>query len=154
VCLDGYVSNEVKANRRLKRGGGIASVSLDFDGAESEIARAGAALWESPEECFDREWRRHVFTLSIEAVRDELAANGKASWFALFARYDLGDAGQRPTYEQLARDAGVPVTTVTNQLAFVPRELRRLVLANIEQITTNSDEFRSEARALLGNDTA
>ncbi len=39
TCLDGFMSNQRKAERRLKRGGGVLPVALDFDDAGREIAR-------------------------------------------------------------------------------------------------------------------
>ena len=33
LCLDGFASNARKAERRLKRGGGVTMVPLDFQGA-------------------------------------------------------------------------------------------------------------------------
>ncbi len=42
TCLDGFAANERKAARRLKRGGGQAHLSLDFEGAEEELRRHGA----------------------------------------------------------------------------------------------------------------
>lgn len=147
VCLDRFAMDQDKKARRLKRGGGAAHLALDFDGLEAELARANAAP--SPEELFEREWRRSVLGLTVDALERELAAAGKADWFALFERFDLAE-GERPTYAALAAELGVPVTTVTNRLAFVRRELRRLALARLEELTASPRELRSEARALLG----
>src|SRR5258708_9556904 len=56
MCLDGFVSNENRAAGRLKRGGGIELVSLDFETAERELpAEAKGDI--SMEEYFHREWR-------------------------------------------------------------------------------------------------
>src|SRR5262245_30478112 len=41
--LDGFVSNERAAARRLKRGGGAAVLPLDFADAEAEVS--GSAAW-------------------------------------------------------------------------------------------------------------
>jgi RNA polymerase sigma factor (sigma-70 family) len=150
VCLDRYVSNERKANLRKKRGGGAQVLPLDFAEAEQELARAGAAAWESPEESFDREWRRSVFSLALVALRVELAAAGKGAHFALFEAYDLCASPTRPTYDELAVAHGVPVTTVTNHLAYGRRELRRLVIATLEEITLTDEELGGEAAFLLG----
>ena len=72
--------------------------------------------------------------------------------FALFERYDLegAEAHDRPTYAQLAADHGLPVTQVTNHLHWARRELRAAVLDKLREITASEEEFRSEARALLG----
>jgi RNA polymerase sigma factor (sigma-70 family) len=147
VCLDRWVSNQEKARTREKRGGH--APSLDFDEAEAEIARAGESS-QSPEECFDREFRRHLLTRSVDELRAECERTGKAGWFAWFERYDLADPGERPTYAELARAVGVPETTVTNQLAWVRRSLRERVIAGLEEITATDEELRDEARLVLG----
>jgi RNA polymerase sigma factor (sigma-70 family) len=150
VCLDRHVANVVKAGARQKRGGGARALSLDFDEAEEELARAGAAAWDWPEDCFDREWRRSMLALAIEALRRECEEAGKATVFAAFERYDLCDAPERPTYDALGRELGVPATTVTNHLAFARRELRRIALAKLREITGSDGEQEAEARLLFG----
>lgn len=150
LCLDRWVGNERKARARQKRGGGVTLVRMDFGEAEHELALAGAAAWESPDACFDREWRRSLFARAIHALRVDCDASGKAGHYELFVAYDLAEPAARPTYDELARARGVPVTTVTNHLAFARRELRRLVLAELERITETDDELRDEARAVLG----
>jgi len=52
--------------------------------------------------------------------------------------------------DQVALEFGVPPTAVTNYLAAMRRDLRRIVLENLRQITSGEVEFRREARALLG----
>jgi DNA-directed RNA polymerase specialized sigma24 family protein len=146
ICLDRFASNEHKAAARIKRGGGERALSLDFDGAEGELVAAGDP--HSPEDVFDREWRRSLFDLAIEALRAR-SAGDKATAFAAFERYDLCP-GVRPTYEEIARELGVTTTTITNHLAWARRELRRLVLERLEEITGSDDEYGAEARALLG----
>jgi hypothetical protein len=44
------------------------------------------------------------------------------------------------------------ITDVTNYLASARREFRRLVLKKLREITATDEEFRREARALLGVD--
>jgi DNA-directed RNA polymerase specialized sigma24 family protein len=146
VCLDRFVSNERRAEGRDKRGGGLRALSIDFGAAESDLARAGTSA--SPEECFDREWRRAMFAAAIEVLRDECAANGRANVFAAFERYDLAE--ERPTYEALGRELGVPATTITNHLSLARRELRRILVAKLEAITADEEELRAEAKLLLG----
>jgi RNA polymerase sigma factor (sigma-70 family) len=150
VCLDRHVANLVKAENRQKRGGGVRALSLDFEGAEDELARAGAAAWEAPEDCFDREWRRNVLALAIGALRRECAETGKAPVFVAFERYDLCDAAERPTYDTLGRELGIPPSTVTNHLALARRELRRIAIAKLREITGSDGELRAEVGLLFG----
>lgn len=142
VCIDRFVSNEEKSRTRQKRGGKERPVSLDFDAAERELEHVDRTL--SPEEMFDREWRRSLFALAIDALREQC----KPETFAAFERYDLAEA--RPTYDEVARGLGVPVSTVTNHLAFCRRELRRIVLEKLGEITESNRERDAEARVLLG----
>jgi len=146
VCLDRFVSNAEKARTREKRGGPRA-LALDFDAAESELASAGP---ETPDDLFDREWRRSLFALAIDALRTQCERDGKAPAFRAFERYDLADPDDRPTYDAIARELGVPATTVTNHLAWARRELRRLVLDRLAEVTASPAELHQEAQALLG----
>jgi RNA polymerase sigma factor (sigma-70 family) len=154
TCLDGFAANERKAARRLKRGGGQAMLSLDFAGAEEELRRHGAGEGLGVEEYFHREWVRSLFGLAVEDLRQWCAAAGKEAHFQLFERYDLEgpDAPEQPTYSQLAAEHGLPVTQVTNHLAAARREFRRLVLERLRELTGSEEEFRSEARLVLGVD--
>src|SRR6185503_15494383 len=130
ACLDGFVANERQSARRVKRGGGAEHVSLDFAGAEAELARQGPSESGDMEEYFHREWVRSLFGLAVEALRRRCTEAGKDVHFALFERYDLDgpDAAARPSYADLAREMGIPETQVTNHLAWARREFRRLVL--------------------------
>jgi RNA polymerase sigma factor (sigma-70 family) len=154
ACLDGFVANERQSARRRKRGGGAEHVSLDFAGAEAELARQGLSDGADMDEYFHREWVRSLFALAVDALRRRCTEAGKSVPFALFERYDLDgpDAGRRPSYADLAREMGIPETQVTNHLAWARREFRRLVLETLEEATGSDEEFRAEARHLLGID--
>lgn len=151
TCLDGFVANERKAGQRLKRGGDLEHFQLDFVTAGDEYA---AQLWPShvtPEDLFQREWVRSIFTLSVETLRRRYAESGKEIQFQLFERYDLADDGaQNVSYASLAEEFGLPSATVNNYLAAARRAFRRIVLEKLREITATEEEFRNEARALLG----
>ncbi|HVQ54821.1 MAG TPA: sigma factor [Thermoanaerobaculia bacterium] len=151
VCLDRYVANERKAAQRQKRSPGLPVVPLDFDVAEGELARAEPAAGRTMEQYFHDEFVRSLFALSVDTLREECALRGKDLPFRLFERYELDrDPEERLTYERLAEELNIPVTQVTNFLAFARREFRRIVLEKLREITTSDREFREEARGLLG----
>jgi RNA polymerase sigma factor (sigma-70 family) len=161
VCLDGFVANEIKARGRLKRGGEVSFVPLDFAAAEHEIsthpASRGAGLPDLAEsdedDLFRQEWVRGLFSDAVAALRASCDASGKTTQFAVFHRYDLDDSSDvRPTYAQLASELAIPVTQVTNYLSFARRELRRLLLERLRSLCATDEEFRLEARELLGID--
>jgi len=144
TCLDRFVAKENRAARRRKRGGGITLVPLDFESAERELALAAPAV----EDCFEKEWVRALFELAVTTLRQRCHSDGRKLQFSVFERYDL--TGERITYGQLASEFGVASSTITNYLAAMRRDLRRIVLENLRQITSGDKEFRREARAVLG----
>lgn len=150
TCLDGYVANVNKAEQRLKRGGHAQMLSLDFESAEGELQHVAIADTENVEDYFDKEWLRSLFTLALENLYAECAAKNRRTHFQLFERYDLDEPASRVTYEQLAADFGISVSNVTNYLAFVRREFRRILLEKLRELTATEEEFQQEARAVLG----
>jgi RNA polymerase sigma factor (sigma-70 family) len=160
VCVDHFVANQTKAAKRLKRGGDVLHVALDFDGAEAEFTRAEspltvAASAASFDEYLEKEFVRNLFTLAVADLRAFCEARGKLRHFQLFERYVLDDSvTSRPSYVELAQEFGIAVTDVTNHLAFARREFRRIALEKLREMTCSEAEFRREARALLGVESA
>lgn len=151
TCVDGLVANQEKAARRLKRGGDAAIVPLDFDSAEEELDRVDRPPPVSMDEFFEKEYVRSLFGLAVESLRRQCEEHGKEVHFRLFELYDLDDADdKRPTYQSLAEQFDIATTEVTNYLASCRREFRRLVLKRLRELTASDEEFRREARAILG----
>lgn len=151
LLLDRHASNETKAERRMKRGGG--ATHLDFNAAEGEIAgdaasSATAGTPATPEDYFHREWVRSAFALAVERLREACASSSRESHFALFEAYDLD--GEDVSYRDLAARLDTTEVAVTNRLASVRRQFRGIVLDTLAEITATESEFRAEARALLG----
>jgi RNA polymerase sigma factor (sigma-70 family) len=154
VCVDSFVMNEEKAAKRLKRGGNFSYVALDFAGAEEELGGTAidpAALPspESLEDFFEKEWVRALFELAVEDLRKHCEANERERTFRLFEEYDLAD-DETISYGKLAREYGIPVTDVTNALAWARREFRRGALERLRDICGSEEEFQREARSAFG----
>jgi len=154
ACLEAWVANKRRDGRRLKRGGGATHVALESEDSDGETRELPLADKGDLEAEFQREWARGLFALAVEALRERTRGTGREVAFALFARYDLEDhePAERPRYADLAAEFQLPVTQVTNHLHWARRELRETVLEKLREITASEEEFRSEARALLGVD--
>jgi DNA-directed RNA polymerase specialized sigma24 family protein len=151
LCLDGFLSNQEKAARRLKRGGGAVSVPMDFDGIEAELHAVYGGDAADVERTFDRAWAKALFELAIVAFEKDCLEKNRVRVWRAFQRYDLADPPEsRPSYGELARELGVPATTITNDLATGRRELRRILLGKLRELTASEDEFLEEARFLFG----
>jgi DNA-directed RNA polymerase specialized sigma24 family protein len=150
VCADRFVMNRQQAERRLKRGGAIERMSLDFDGAERELHGALATAPEA-DVFFYQEFIRALFARAVSAVRAEYGATGRQIHMTLFERYDL-DPADGVSYADLAREFDLTVTQVTNHLSQIRRSFRRHALDALRSLCGSEAEFRREARDLFGVD--
>jgi RNA polymerase sigma factor (sigma-70 family) len=154
MCLDGFASNAKKAERRLKRGGGVTLVPLDFETAEGEMATHAPAVDADVDELFYREWVRALLERSVAQLKRSAEEEGRAVMFQVFERYDLIDELEsRPTYAGLARELGLTAATVTNHLAAMRRQFRVIVLDRLRELTSSEEEWEAEAAKLLGPST-
>jgi RNA polymerase sigma factor (sigma-70 family) len=156
ICVDSFVMNEDKAGRRQKRGGSIPHIALDFAAAEDEFGAtvmdpASIPSPESLEEFFEKEWVRSLFTLAVEDLRELCEQRERTRSFRLFEAYDL-EGNEKISYEQLSNDYGLPVTDVTNALAWARREFRKIALDRLRELCGSEEEFHREARAAFGWD--
>lgn len=146
LLFERHVNNEWRAGQAIKRGGG--EVHLDFESAEIEVA-SELTHTVTPEEYFQREWVRSVFSVAVERLRSRCESEGKQVQFAIFEQYDL-DEDRGVSYRELATRFDIPETQVTNYLAAMRRRFREIVLDALREVTATDQEFRAEARALLG----
>lgn len=154
VCVDGFVGKERQAAARLKRGGGTLPLSLDFAAAEGELLGVEPPAPDRLDDYFHREWMKSLFDAALLELQRCCVAEGKEKFFTLLQRYDLEAEGrmEKLSYADLAREVGLPVTQVTNGLHWARTRLRTCVLERLRELTSDDDEFRAEARALLGVD--
>jgi RNA polymerase sigma factor (sigma-70 family) len=150
VCVDGLVMNTDKAAQRQKRGGDVAILPLDFESAEGELQQLPIPAPGGPEEFFAQEFARSLFGLAVDRLRSECEEKGKSLHFQLLELYDIEEGGKQLTYDEVARRFGIKATDVTNYLSFARKEFRRIVLEELRAMTSSEEEFRREARMLLG----
>jgi RNA polymerase sigma-70 factor (ECF subfamily) len=154
VCIDRYIANQRKYATRQKRSGTTRDVPLDFELAESEISLYPSPRELTMEEFFDREWVRSLVTLAIASLEHECEQRARTVHLSLFRRYDLQEANESDavSYKSLADEFGLTTTTVTNYLASIRRDFRRILLSHLHEMTANDSEYRHEARRLFGID--
>lgn len=149
TCLDRFVQNVDKAARRIKRGG-QRPAHLDLDAIEADICDARKNPEELYEGEFDRAFAASLLDAGVQDLERSLTAKGKQKHYQLFARYVLSEESERPTYGALAGEFQLKETDITNYLAYARRELRRILLDNLRELTASEEEFELEARTVLG----
>jgi RNA polymerase sigma factor (sigma-70 family) len=135
MAVERYAANEYAAAHRQKRGG-----EIQFEPVEEEHATT-----QSPEQEFEREWRRQLFFLSLDDLRSYCHGCGKQVQFDVFRDYDLCD-GDRPSYAELAEKYEIAETAVTNYLAWARRMLRACVTDRLKGTTADARELHQEMR--------
>jgi DNA-directed RNA polymerase specialized sigma24 family protein len=150
VCLDRFVQNTQKADRAAKRGGGATLLSLDFPGAERDLASMPTVAGDA-ERFFHDETVRALFGRAVDALRKQCAADGRDAVFAVFARHDLQPTSDT-SYATIARDLSLTVSQVTNHLHTARRLFRETALAELRAISATDAEYRDDARSLFGAD--
>jgi RNA polymerase sigma factor (sigma-70 family) len=150
LCLDRFAAKARRDEHRLKRGGGAVHLPLDYAAAERELDRVDATA--DPDAWFDREWVRALLSHAVEELRRTTLGTAREIRFQVFECHDLHAAGDgsRPGYREIAERFGLPLTQVTNHLAWARRELRRLALARLAEVTGSDAELRDEAEELFG----
>ena len=149
VCADRFVMNMRQSSSRLKRGGGVQTLPLDFDGAEREVSSRGLVSMPEPDEFFHQEFVRALFDKTVRDLRAEYEDKERPVPFALFERYDLAPA-EGVSYAQLAQEFHLTQAQVTNHLAQVRRRFRERALDTLRGLCGTDQEFRREARDLFG----
>ena len=91
-------------------------------------------------------------SLAVASLEHECKERGRTVRLFLFRRYDLEDASEADavTYNTLADETGLTPTTVTNYLASIRRDFRRILLSHLREMTATDSEYRQEARQLFG----
>jgi len=146
ALIDHFVIDRARSAFTRKRGHGM--VPADIQTLEGEL-RIDGSLASDPGEFFEREWIRSLVAISIESLRAACRQKGKAEHFRVFERW-YSERHDESSYAAIAADLGLSVTTVMNRLHYARREFRAVVLAVLREFTTNEQELRAEARAVLG----
>lgn len=144
-CLMAFAHDAHDYATRKKRGGDVHVVQLkEADGVpdDTDIHHA-----------FEREWVRSVFNTAVERFRAHCNADQRDLYFRVFQAIDLSsdENTQKPTYAQVAAQLDIPVTQVSNFLHWSRKQFRAVVVDTLRDITASEEEFREEARALLGS---
>lgn len=145
TCLDRFHLDERRISRAAKRGG--AASSIDIDDVPEEMADESQIA--AAEACFEAEWKKHILERALGRLRDQLRASGKLEHLRVFERFHL-EGDEPPSYPVIAEELGISVTDVTNRLSFARRKLRAATLDILREITATDEEFRDEARTVLG----
>jgi RNA polymerase sigma-70 factor (ECF subfamily) len=142
-----FLSHHREAARRLKRGGGMESVSLHDTGAGEARSVADASAL-SPDAAFDRQWALTVLARALEALRNECATEGRAEFFERVKPWLTGDAAHGDQ-TALAAGAGMNANALKVAVHRIKRRFRDLLKAEVAGTLDDAGQIEAEMQALF-----
>src|SRR3954469_7202562 len=137
ACLEHYLSNEYDRRKALKRG--VKPLSLDFEGAEEMLTRAGEA---SPEQLYRREWAVGLINRSLDALKVEMGPR-----FDALKEYIT--AGQPGTLREVADKMKLSEANVKVIIHRSRRRYRDLLKEEVARTVERKGEVDEELQELF-----
>ena len=146
-ALKHFLSHHREKARRLKRGGGAESFSLnDTDASEARSVPAGGVL--SPDAAFDRQWALTVLARSLDALRGECNTAGQGKFFEQVKPWLTGDAAHGDQ-TVLAADCGMNANALKVAVHRMKRRFRDLLKAEVAGTLDDPAHVEAEMQALF-----
>jgi RNA polymerase sigma-70 factor (ECF subfamily) len=148
ASLKHFLINEWKKAQRLKRGGGEAPLSLDWQTADTKFQVASTAE-PSPDKAFDREWALALLSKVIERLQKECEADGKAKLFEQLKTF-LTTGKDGTAQAEVAKALGMEEGAVRVAIHRLRKRYRQLLRDEIAQTLADAADVDEEMRALFG----
>ncbi len=142
-----FLCNDWNHARRLKRGVGTETVSIDGMEAE-EWYRLEPADNASPETLFDRRWAETLIEQVVIRLQSECAAAGQSARFEVLRDFILGDPGDL-SYAEAAANLALSESAVTSAIHRLRGHFRELLRQEVANTVAHPGEVEAEMKDLL-----
>lgn len=146
AALKHFLSNERDRAARIKRGGGIEHLSLDWAAAghRYELHLADPA---NPEQAYDREWAFALLDRVLERLGRQFANEGKSELFEHLRGYLTVGVDVIP-HGEIAQRLGMEEGAVRVAICRLRKRYRELLREEIRETVAGPQEVEMELRAL------
>ncbi|MCH9682417.1 MAG: sigma-70 family RNA polymerase sigma factor [Deltaproteobacteria bacterium] len=141
-----FVAKQKRQAQALKRGGGVNSVSLDFEDAESRLT-AGVPDARSPEAAYAHAWAMTVLQRTEERLRGEYTDKGNAALFEGLRGFLLG--GDAPPYKDVATALTMTEGSVRVAVHRLRTQFRRHLREEVADTVVSGADIDAELRSLM-----
>jgi RNA polymerase sigma-70 factor (ECF subfamily) len=97
TALRNFLTNEWHRAQAEKRGGGVAPLALEFQGAEDRFSCEPADPGLTPEQAFDRNWALGMLDRAMNRLQAEYEASGRGDLFAELGPLLWGNPTDEPS---------------------------------------------------------
>ncbi len=142
-----HATKQREAGAALKRGGGVAPLSLDYDDGERRYV-VEPADGMTPERLYERGWAVALLGRVLELLRTEYSDSGKSSLFESLVPI-LIDGGAEQSYRELGRSLRMSEAAVKVAAHRLRQRYARRLRAEIGATVATDADIDDEIRALL-----
>jgi RNA polymerase sigma-70 factor (ECF subfamily) len=145
--MNNFLADEWDKSRAQKRGGGLRTVPLQFDTAET---RYGSEPVDdvTPEQSFERRWALTLLDDVLKRLGAEYEREGKGALFAALNPCLVGDRTSQP-YQELSQKMGTTESGIKSAVHRLRRRYRQLLREEIAKTVASADEVDDELRHLF-----
>jgi RNA polymerase sigma-70 factor (ECF subfamily) len=148
ASLNNFLTNEWHRNHTQRRGGNVSFISLEFAYLNGDIKTCPSASLLSPEDHFRRNWAVALLGRALERLRAEQEGASKQHRFELLEPFLTGTTDAL-TYEALAGQLGIPVSTAKVTVHRLRKRYGRLIREEIAQTVSSEEDIQEELHELL-----
>ncbi len=142
-----FITNEWDRSQAQKRGGGEATLSLDFEAGEARYHHE--PYYElTPEALFEKQWALTVLDGVLAQLRQDYARKGQAAHFDRLRIFLTGDQ-DRGEYHRLAAELNLNEPAVRTAVHRLRRRYAELIRDTIAATVADPSEVEGEIRFLL-----
>jgi len=147
ASLNHFLCNEWKRGRTLKRGRGIAFLSLDeLDSENLKYQEAAAEL--TPEKLYDRRWTQVLLDQVLAQLRNDYSAAGKRALFDSLRGFLVDVKGTR-SFAEAAAQTGLTEGAAKQAVRRLRRRYRELLRIEIAGTVATPEEVEEEIQYLF-----
>lgn len=145
--LQRFLADATDREHAAKRGGGVANVPLDVEGAEVKVAR-NLGHDETPERLFEREWAYALVGRVAEDLRGAFDREGRAGQFDCLKQFLPGFGGDT-SYAEAAAQMGSTEGALKIAVHRLRRRYRDLFHAEISRLVADEKDCKAEIQYIL-----
>jgi RNA polymerase sigma factor (sigma-70 family) len=146
TSLKNFLSDQHSKEAALKRGGGVAPISLDAENAEGSYSLdPGHDL--TPERIFERQWALTVIEQAMGRLRERYARSGKENHFEEMKIFLSGETRPVP-YAEIAERLGLTELAVKVAVHRLRKRFRDALREEIAHTVASSEQIDAELQAL------
>ncbi|MFC7335626.1 RNA polymerase sigma factor [Haloferula chungangensis] len=147
ACFNHWMTNQWRHATRQKRGGDQATLSIDWQSAETGL-RLDIADPHNADHHFDREWALALLAKVLDDLEAASRADGSIEPFEQLKPCLTADSQKIP-YARIAKELGVTEGAIRVAVHRLRKRYRKLLTSEITRTLASSDSVDDEMKALF-----